>query len=363
MRRLPTVCAAMLLASAAHGAPSTPQLPPETPVVAPAVTLPQATVVTLPTPQAEKAIEEPSPVKAAAKPTVAASDGPPLTPDVAGEEVKEEDDANKLTGFSFGDVPFSLMYSSEQIEAMRNVLSSVEGQADTPKTAKTDEKQPLVPFLNKVKNIQEPKPYPSFYLASVVYRNGSDWTVWLSGKRITPKTNEGELVVAAISPDIVKFEWRPDYMSALIQRQQQGRFTEVTKVKNRLTAAADTVVMNALEGFVSFTLRANQSFSVAYMSTFEGKMPPADPPSFDAKAAPAEPRKMDDEAKQLLNDLVGEGVALPPDGSAPPTETTPAIPIDPNALKALQSMIKSRMAPGEAQPAAAATEASGKTKP
>jgi len=170
--------------------------------------------------------------------------------------------------FSYGEFPYSLMYSPNQIENMKRVLKTYETKRRLPGAADievVEEERPQLVIT------PEPDAYPVFTLASVVYHARNDWSVWISGMRITPKTNDQTLKVVGIGPDLVRFVWKPEYIMAMKRRAEADMFAKTDPVKHKLTKP-NTVVLDTQADQVMFTLKPNQTFAPGYMATFEGRV-------------------------------------------------------------------------------------------
>lgn len=168
--------------------------------------------------------------------------------------------------FSFGSSNLSILFLPTQIErmkiAIRNYESVSHDQAPTPVI-----KTPVE--VTKITTIEEPKSYPVFYLASIVYNKPGDWSLWMSGRKITSRKNETDVSVLSINANSATFLWQPSYSKAVLQRNDEASFVSTDTVKNRL-ATAQPITLNKDTGSVQFTLRPNQSFSVGYFKIFEG---------------------------------------------------------------------------------------------
>ncbi len=175
----------------------------------------------------------------------------------------------KGSRFSFGDSDVSILFLPSQTQVMKQALTNYESR---PVRAAPTEKA-LEPTLTldvvAAPNITEPEKYPVFYLSSIVYHGPGDWSLWLSGHKITSVKNLTDVTVTSVSADRASFVWKPAYAEALTLRMQNKTFAATDKVKNRL-AANQSSSYSENNGQVSFTLKTNQTFAVGYFNTFEG---------------------------------------------------------------------------------------------
>ena len=250
------------------------------------------------------------------------------------EELPEEPPA-----FSFGDFPFSLMFTVEQVQAMRTVLQAVETQmrAGTPAVAEGGAPSQNLEGVAATLVPQEPVSYPIYFLSSIAYRGEKDWAVWVGNQRITPKNNSGELEVTSVSDSTVSFRWKPTYVGTLIKRKNEDKLADTASIRNRLTVN-DTVTLNTAENAISFMLRPNQSFSAAHLRTFEGKVVAAPLPALvaapiipvDSLAAPVADAAITANEAAVLNDMAG--------GAAVPESTS----VDASTAATLQQLMKTQ---------------------
>jgi hypothetical protein len=194
--------------------------------------------------------------------------------------------------FSYGDSPISLMFLPAQTEVMKKALSNFESKPVVPVEKKPETTaEPTVKFdipVEVPKKIEEPEKYPVFYLSSIVYRAPNDWSVWVSGHKITSAKNKTDLTVTSITANQVSFKWQPIYAEALTAREEKKLFAETDAVKNRLSPNQNARLDKAT-GAVTFTLTTNQTFALAYFSIFEGFM---DTPEYDTSAPTSDPAMM-----------------------------------------------------------------------
>ena len=281
---------------------------------------------------------------------------PPSAPQEAKEkpgatipEVSAEDIANLLDQvgkeqsrdqiYSYGSVPYSLMFTGEQVTAMKNVLQKVESRKRDGGEQLSDAdlgRETLLPFLQQETSATtgEPESYPVFFLSSIAYRSASDWAVWMGRTRITPKNNKPPLEVVNITKDQVTFHWKPEYFQQVMERKANDRFAPVEDIKHRL-ADAKAATLSPELGAVIFTLRPNQSFSSAHMHVFEGKVTEVSLAETSAlpESDASDGTPLSDSESALLEDMAGAAVVHGGPPSAQKTE------INQKAAEALQQLM------------------------
>jgi hypothetical protein len=174
------------------------------------------------------------------------------------------------SNLSMGTSRASVFFVPLQIRAMEEALTSGESRATaSPITQKSADLTVDLSQLQEAPKIVEPDMYPVFYLSSIAYRASNDWSIWVSGHKITSRKNDTNLRILSVSPQSVSFLWSPVFADALITRTREHMFASPEPVKNKLTKT-DTHRFDEQSGSVSFSLRTNQSFLPAYMRTFEG---------------------------------------------------------------------------------------------
>lgn len=175
--------------------------------------------------------------------------------------------------YSFGDANVSIFFLPEQVQKMKAALTAYE---DERRRMGGGDEQVNLSGIDSTP-VADPGTYPVFYLSSIVYRTAGDWTVWVSGHKITPLKNDTDLTVVGVSPEQVTFDWKPTYAEALAMRSKRGLFAPTDAIKNRLVPEA--FHFDEPVGLIRFTLKANQSFAIGYFSMFEGYMdsPPLTP--------------------------------------------------------------------------------------
>ena len=251
---------------------------------APTITAPEVTVVATPTP-----------APAAATPSLPADAPPAGTPEAA-------------RIYSYGNSSLSILFLPTQVDRMKQAIRNYESnQTHAPTNFVAAE--PIVASTGPVATIVEPPSYPVFYLASIAYHTPGDWSLWVSGHKITSRKNDTDLSVISVSRDSASFSWTPTYIAAINQRNLQKAFAKTDPVKNRLLAK-QSINLNEKNNAVTFTLRTNQSFAAGYFSLFEGYVPA---PAMPAVAS-ASPSNVEDEVS-----LGGAPTTEPQDASVPST--------------------------------------------
>jgi hypothetical protein len=154
------------------------------------------------------------------------------------------------------------------VEKMKEAVRSFEDSGATSQAP-----APVVPEVAAAAvpepPIEDPLTMPVFYLASIAYDGPGDWSVWISGYKITSRKNDTDVNVIDVSPESVTFQWTPGFTKALLRRHHDKLFAPTDKVKNKL-AALQRYSVNETTGTVTFTLKQNQSFAVGYFRVFEG---------------------------------------------------------------------------------------------
>lgn len=186
---------------------------------------------------------------------------------------EKKEGAEAIKGYSFGDSSLSILFLPTQVERMKFAIRQYEDTHQGSPTATTFvAPEPEMVAAEQGEPVFDPAEYPAFFLSSIVYKNQSDWSVWMGGGKITSHKNDTDVTVEHISPNAVTFSWKPAYPDALKQRQQKKLFAPTEAVKNKL-AAQQRMVFDEETGRVTFTLRQNQTFTVGYFKTFEGFVP------------------------------------------------------------------------------------------
>jgi hypothetical protein len=231
------------------------------------------------------AIAQPAPIPPIS-PAPATETAPPaatLLPSINVESTEQTSPSASPTqevSTSMGPVRFSIFFSPMQMRALEQALGEYEGSAPI----KSEEKTDLTVDLSQtpeVPKIVEPDTYPVFYLSSIAYRAANDWSIWVSGHKITSQKNNTDLEVLSVSSSQASFAWKPDYAEVITKRKKKDLFASTTEIANKLSKPA-RFNFDDTAGVATFTLRPNQTFAPAYMNSFEGfvespKLPPITP--------------------------------------------------------------------------------------
>lgn len=169
--------------------------------------------------------------------------------------------------YSFGDSQLSILFLPDQISRMKVAIRSFE---DTGKDAAKP--TPVIevvaaPVAPEV--IEDPLVYPVFYLSTIAYDTPGEWSLWVSGYKITSRHNYTDVTVLNVARDSVTFLWKPSFMKAIMKRDNEKRFAAIDPVKHKLVTTQAVSIDETAESVV-FTLKPNQSFAPGYFKTFEG---------------------------------------------------------------------------------------------
>ncbi len=237
---------------------------------APAGDLPALNLPTVAVPAAANTPAAPAPDTALPAVTAPAAATPATSATADGQAAANPASAELLPQpkqYSFGDSELSILFLPDQVSRMKDAIRSFE---DTGKDA---EKPTVVPEVVAApvapEIIEDPLVYPVFYLSTIAYDAPSDWSLWVSGYKITSRRNYTDLTVLNVTRDSVTFLWKPSFMKAIAKREKEKRFAPIDSVKHKLVPA-QAVSIDPAAGSVVFTLKPNQSFAPGYFKTFEG---------------------------------------------------------------------------------------------
>ncbi|MGE0754441.1 MAG: hypothetical protein AB7L92_04705 [Alphaproteobacteria bacterium] len=201
----------------------------------------------------------------------------------------------------------SLFYTNSEIGNIRDAVSAYlnrgagNGGAEDVSAAEYLDK---AAEIKKLRTESRYFTYPQYFLESLVFHSDADWTVWISGRKISAENPsiEGELKVLDINKNSVSLEWTPYDMD------------KVMEVWNKWPN--DVVSVDTYNNIVTFTLLPNQTFSSYVMRVLEGKVLPV---TID--------RKQIEDSLKLPTDVTLPG----PDDSHPESGTQPSNnpPLDP----------------------------------
>ncbi len=103
--------------------------------------------------------------------------------------------------------------------------------------------------------------YPQFFLSSIAYYSPNDWVIWINDEKITQNSgiSLAGLKVIQIDKEKIVIEWQPERMDKIFEEESsKDNPVEVDFMRNKVT----------------FSLKANQTFTSYAMRVVEGKVPP-----------------------------------------------------------------------------------------
>lgn len=237
------------------------------PLPLPAGDLPALNLPTVTPPDAASAVVAPAPASALPAVTATPSASAPATNDLPASSAVADNAVSTPKTYSFGDSELSILFLPDQVSRMKEAIRTFE---DTGKDAEKPAPLPEVvaaPVAPEI--IEDPLSYPVFYLSTIVYKGAGDWSLWLSGYKITSQRNYTDVTVLNVTRDSATFLWKPSFMKAISKRQQEKRFAPTDSVKHKFVAT-QSVSLDSAANAIVFTLKPNQSFAPGYFKTFEG---------------------------------------------------------------------------------------------
>ena len=171
---------------------------------------------------------------------------------------------------SYGRFQYSLFFTSEEIERMKQVLNLVESQRDqsTPYVQVNDDFTKLLEQTVTVPS--EPPNYPNFHLSSLTYKGPNEWAFWINDKKYTPKKLPPDITVLAISARSVTLAWAPSFIDTAYARWKANEVNR-SLPKNRLAQQASDVTYRSSPPAFVFTLAPNQSYVGGAFAVYEGR--------------------------------------------------------------------------------------------
>lgn len=170
--------------------------------------------------------------------------------------------------------PTSLMFDDDEKENVNRAVDSfksgqsyvAEGEEEDLDSQSKKDQDAAKAALDKAKQDQEENAKSYIYLASILYTNNKNWTIWISGNKITSSDNDAkkELYVKSINPEEVKMRWT---LSISKWKILSGKIDEALAPKINEN--------NQVE--VNFTLRPNQTFVLNAYQVVEGHLAPKAP--------------------------------------------------------------------------------------
>lgn len=266
-------------------------------VIEAAPTMPAPAPMQMETPVAQP-IAEPaaeSVVQPAVTPVAAdAAVGQPSTaPAVAGDPASAttavaalpSGDAALLTkDLSIGEFGVSVMYSAEDINNLKAVLSVHEKNRmqETLDSLNPSEADLLADLLRSAQGEGEKdaageiviQTLPSFYMSSILYRRPGDWTIWVNGQKLTAAKSEDATTgmrVKGISREMVTLAWKPVQLDGALLRWQENQNGTLSKNSKHREVRFSSVELDKEAGEFLITMRPNQTFAADTMQIFEGR--------------------------------------------------------------------------------------------
>lgn len=157
----------------------------------------------------------------------------------------------------------SLLLSDSDIASIRSARTYYERHLNGSNNGIAEDD--FLKGLEKMSNLQDNKDksftYPQFYLASIAYRSANDWVVWVNDEKITQESgiSAAGLRIIQIDNNKITVEWKPQRMDKIADIDSSGN---------------DAVKVDFLNNMVTFSLKANQTFTSYAMRVVEGKVPP-----------------------------------------------------------------------------------------
>jgi hypothetical protein len=155
----------------------------------------------------------------------------------------------------------SLLLSDSDIDSIRKARNYYERHLNGNNGIAEDD---FLKNLEKIGNMDaESKTftYPQFFLSSIAYRSAKDWVVWINDEKITQDSgiSASGLKIIQIDNEKITVEWKPKKMD---------------KITDPDSSLNDPVKVDFLNDKVTFTIKANQTFTSYAMRIMEGKVAP-----------------------------------------------------------------------------------------
>ncbi len=171
---------------------------------------------------------------------------------------------------SYGDIPTTVLFSDDEITQMKSTLDQIEpllasGQVPAQQVTVAPVESTEAPVTEALPSLE----FPAVHVSSVVYRGPRDWMIWMNGKRVTPKRNDGVVRVVGVRPDQVQLSWKPEnWMYRLQVWEDKGEMSpEMKKLQSRTGAT----YINTAHETVSAIMRPNQTWVTVRPMIVEGK--------------------------------------------------------------------------------------------
>lgn len=251
----------------------------------------------------------------------------------------------------------SLMFDAAQIARVNQVLKaydsglSVDIQDENGPTEKSQDEilNDILTDLKATEANAAPKYYPNFILSSLVYYRPDDWTVWLTGVKITPKNNKPEnpVYIKSIGPGSVVIAWKPNENI----RPALHYVWNKKKTTKRAKEEAKSISTTGNASAVNIVLRTNQTFIAGRMVVREGIITQTVTPQIDQaavneqqKTTKPEPSAID-AMQELFPDADIQNPAPAPNPAVAPGSSNVEPGIFPGARGAITDELKARLSP------------------
>lgn len=217
--------------------------------------------------------QETAPTPATAPAPVAAPEAP--APASTIEIGPQEEKILRSFKPSYGTVGTSILYSKDNIVALKALLDDVErilALGGSPRPLDLAARPAGQEVGAEAGKIELPTlEFPVFHVASVVYRNNSDWMLWINGQRVTPKRKLPDLQIISVRPDQVQVGWKADNWEFRkdVWRDNIGASTQLQKLKSRQGSVAQSDENQMLVA----TMRPNQTLVTVGPVLVEGNHP------------------------------------------------------------------------------------------
>ncbi len=164
----------------------------------------------------------------------------------------------------------SIFFRTEDVQMVQKILVALKNGGDS------DLLKDLLPKDDPIQDIlteTEVKPKrasPVFFVSSFIFENASQWSAWVSGKKLGPDkltlSDDMEVEVVNVTNQAITLAWQPENGD-----EMKARFENSTKPENDPTLSKqESAVWIGDDGRLRVRLRSNQSFYAFDMQIREG---------------------------------------------------------------------------------------------